>query len=92
MIQDRITEQPSRYRHLEQMEVTEIIQHINEEDKTVALAVEQALPQINALIARLEEKCWPVGGCFIWAPAPVAGSAYWMPVNALLRMGYRPRW
>ena len=46
----RTTEQPSLYRHLETMSVTEIITHINEEDKKVALAVEAALPQLAKLI------------------------------------------
>ena len=45
-----ITEQPSTYRHLEKMSVSEITHHINNEDKTVALAIEKALPQLNTLI------------------------------------------
>lgn len=45
-----ITEQPSAYRHLEKMPVEEITKNINKEDKTVALAIEKALPQLNALI------------------------------------------
>lgn len=64
MIQERITEQPSRYRHLEQMDVLELIQHINAEDKTVALAVERALPQIGALIGRLEAQMLAGGRLF----------------------------
>lgn len=46
-----ITEQPSSYRHLEKMTIAELTRHINNEDKTVALAVEKALPRLNALIA-----------------------------------------
>lgn len=46
----RITEQPSKYRHLEKKSVEEITKLINDEDKTVALAVEKALPQLNRLI------------------------------------------
>ncbi|MDF2380692.1 N-acetylmuramic acid 6-phosphate etherase [Nostoc ellipsosporum NOK] len=45
----KITEQPSRYRHLEQMSTEEIVQHINDEDQTVALAVQQQLPHIARL-------------------------------------------
>lgn len=52
----RITEQPSLYRHLEKMSVAELTASINNEDKKVALAIEKALPQINALIAAIEEK------------------------------------
>jgi N-acetylmuramic acid 6-phosphate etherase len=49
----RITEQDSLYRHLEKMTVEELTASINREDKKVALAIEKALPQINALIGKL---------------------------------------
>jgi len=52
----RTTEQPSHYRHLEKMSIGEIIQHINNEDKKVAFAVEKSLPQIEALIAAAADK------------------------------------
>jgi N-acetylmuramic acid 6-phosphate etherase len=52
----RITEQPSNYRHLEKMSVEEITFHINQEDKTVAQAIEKALPQINSLIKAIVSK------------------------------------
>lgn len=58
------TEQPSAYRHLENMPVSEIIQHINEEDKTVPLAVEKALPQIEALIEAIADKMLAGGRLF----------------------------
>lgn len=45
----RTTEQSSRYDNLEQMPVAELLKSINNEDKTVPLAVEKALPQIEAL-------------------------------------------
>ncbi|MEO8885740.1 MAG: N-acetylmuramic acid 6-phosphate etherase [Mucilaginibacter sp.] len=45
------TEKDSRYNNLEQMPLSEILQNINNEDKTVPLAVEKALPQIEALAA-----------------------------------------
>src|SRR5205809_4942056 len=50
------TELPSPYRHLEKMPVKEIITHINEEDKTVAHAIEEALPQIEKLITAIADK------------------------------------
>lgn len=53
---DKITEYPSRYDHLEKMEIKEIIRHINQEDQTVAEAVRKALPQIEALIKAMEQK------------------------------------
>lgn len=52
----RITEQPSLYRHLEKMPVEELTANINKEDKKVALAIEQALPQLNILIKAIVEK------------------------------------
>ena len=56
MKQLKITEQPSRYDHLEQMSVAELLQHINEEDMLVAEAVRQALPQIKALVEAIEPR------------------------------------
>lgn len=47
---ERITESSSVYDHLEEMTVSEILSNINREDKTVALAVERAIPSIEALV------------------------------------------
>ena len=46
----KITEQESRFGHLEQMSVAELMKHINEEDAFVATAVKRAIPQIVALV------------------------------------------
>jgi N-acetylmuramic acid 6-phosphate etherase len=46
----KITEESSKYHHLEQMSVDDLLQNINNEDKTVPLAVEKAIPQIKALV------------------------------------------
>ena len=43
----RIIEQSSLYEHLEKMSVEELTTHINEENKKVALAIEQALSLIH---------------------------------------------
>ena len=51
---ERITEQPSKYRHLEKMSVDELIGSINKEDQIVALAIEKELPQIGRLITAIE--------------------------------------
>ena len=59
-----ITEQPSRFDHLEQMPVHELLQHINEEDQRVADAVRQALPQIEAFVAAVEERMKRSGRLF----------------------------
>lgn len=47
------TETASHYDHLEQMSVRDLLTNINREDQTVPLAVEQALPQIEALVMAL---------------------------------------
>ena len=52
--EDKITEQPSHYDHLEQMSVGELLQHISDEDMLVAEAVHKAMPQIQALVEALE--------------------------------------
>lgn len=49
----KITEQPSNYIHLEKMAVNEILTNINKEDKTVAVAVEKAIPQIEKLVIEI---------------------------------------
>ena len=46
---NRVTEQESNYNHIDQVSVLEVLQGINNEDKTVAFAVEKSLPQIEKL-------------------------------------------
>jgi N-acetylmuramic acid 6-phosphate etherase len=52
----KTTEQDSKYNNLENMSINEIITNINNEDKTVPLAVEKALPQIELLIEQIVAK------------------------------------
>ncbi len=47
------TESASHYDHLEQKSVLEILTDINNEDKTVAFAVEKAIPQLEKLVAQI---------------------------------------
>ncbi len=61
---NRITEQSSNHRHLEQKTVEELTRLINAEDKTVALAVERALPQLNRLIGEIVNKLMEGGRMF----------------------------
>ncbi len=56
MTYTKTTEQDSHYNNLEDMSIYEIITTINKEDKTVAIAVEKALPQIEALIFQVVKK------------------------------------
>jgi N-acetylmuramic acid 6-phosphate etherase len=53
---DRTTEKDSHYTGLENMPLSELLRHINEEDKTVPIAVEKALPQIEGLAAVVTER------------------------------------
>ncbi|NMH26832.1 N-acetylmuramic acid 6-phosphate etherase [Flavobacterium silvaticum] len=52
----KTTEESSRYESLENMSVPQLLQNINAEDKTVPLAVEKALPQIEKLVTQVVEK------------------------------------
>lgn len=52
----KTTEQDSNYNHLEQMSISELLNNINKEDKSVPLAVENALPQIEALVGVVVKK------------------------------------
>ena len=47
------TEESSRYDNLDEMSVREILEGINNEDKTVPYAVEKAIPQIEKLVAEI---------------------------------------
>lgn len=50
---NKTTEQDSRYNHLEKMSVSELLSNINAEDKTVAFAVETAMPQIEIVVKQI---------------------------------------
>lgn len=50
------TESSSHYDHLEKMSVQELLVNINKEDKTVPLAIEKAIPQIEAIVNVIVEK------------------------------------
>lgn len=52
----KTTEQDSKYNNLEKMSVKELLTNINAEDKTVPLAVEKALPQIESLTTQIVKK------------------------------------
>ena len=71
-IEDKITEQPSHYDHLEQMSVAELLQHINDEDQQVAKAVRQAIPQIQALVEAIEPRM-KRGGRLFYVGAGTSG-------------------
>ncbi|MCG1036286.1 N-acetylmuramic acid 6-phosphate etherase [Polaribacter sargassicola] len=60
----KTTEQDSKYNHLEKMSVSDILNNINNEDKTVPLAVEKSLPQIEILIKQIVNKLQNGGRLF----------------------------
>jgi N-acetylmuramic acid 6-phosphate etherase len=68
----KTTEQSSNYEHLEQMSVQELLTNINNEDKTVAFAVEKALPQIEAVVSKVVEKI-KLGGRLFYIGAGTSG-------------------
>jgi N-acetylmuramic acid 6-phosphate etherase len=60
----RITESDSHYDQIEGMPVQEILANINREDKTVPLAVEKAIPQIEKLVNAIIGKMLDGGRLF----------------------------
>ena len=60
----KITEQDSKYNHLEEMSSSELVKNINKEDKTVAFAVEKATDQISNLIDTIVTKLQNGGRIF----------------------------
>ncbi len=68
----KTTEQASKYEHLEKMSIHDLLTNINNEDKTVPLAIEKALPQIEALISQIVEKM-KIGGRLFYIGAGTSG-------------------
>ena len=68
----KTTEQDSKYNHLEKMSINELLSNINNEDKTVPLAVEKALPQIEKLTQQIVEKL-KIGGRLFYIGAGTSG-------------------
>ncbi len=59
-----VTEQPSKYHHLEKMSVHELLTNMNAEDKEVPLAVQKAIPSIEALVHAAADKLLAGGRIF----------------------------
>jgi len=60
----KTTEAESHYDHLEKMELQDLLININNEDKTVPIAVQKAIPQIKALIEAVVAKLQSGGRLF----------------------------
>ncbi|MDP9080259.1 MAG: N-acetylmuramic acid 6-phosphate etherase [Bacteroidota bacterium] len=69
---ERTTEKDSHYNNLEQMPLPEILRNINKEDQSVPLAVEKAIPQIEALVKITAEKM-QAGGRLFYIGAGTSG-------------------
>ena len=60
----KTTESDSKYNHLEQMEISEVLASINAEDKTVPLAIENKLESIKELVTVIVAKMEQGGRLF----------------------------
>jgi N-acetylmuramic acid 6-phosphate etherase len=69
---NKTTEADSYYNNLENMSVSELLQSMNREDKTVPLAVEKSLPQIEKLVTVIVEKM-QLGGRLFYLGAGTSG-------------------
>ena len=69
---DKITESVSRYDQLEKMSTADLLQNINAEDRTVAIAVQQVLPAIGQLVDAIVERMQR-GGRLIYMGAGTSG-------------------
>lgn len=64
ILMNKVTEQESKYHNIDQMSVLEILKGINNEDKLVPIAVENALPQIEKLATAVAERMQKGGRLF----------------------------
>lgn len=69
---EKITEKESLYKHLESMNVIDILTAINEQDKTVPLAVEKVLHRIETVVILITEKM-RTGGRLFYIGAGTSG-------------------
>ena len=53
---EKTTEKESNHQNLDQMSIADLLLNINQEDQTVPLAVEKAMPQIEKLVSKVVEK------------------------------------
>ncbi len=69
---EKITEQPSEYRHLEHMTINEVLHSMNREDERVPKAVHQAIPQIEKLVEHIASRM-SEGGRLLYIGAGTSG-------------------
>jgi N-acetylmuramic acid 6-phosphate etherase len=61
---EKVTEKTSNYRHLEKMTTRELLTNINNEDKTVPLAVEKIIPNIEKAVDAIVDRMLGGGRVF----------------------------
>ena len=71
-VKDKTTEQASHYDHLERMSTMELLEAINNEDKTVPVAVNKAIPMIGRLVEGIVERV-SAGGRVFYLGAGTSG-------------------
>jgi len=71
-VKDKTTEQASHYDHLEKMSTEELLEAINNEDKTVPAAVNKAIPMIGKLVEGIVERV-SAGGRVFYLGAGTSG-------------------
>ena len=69
---EKITEKESLYKHLESMNVIDILTAINEQDKTIPLSVEKVLHRIETVVILITEKM-RTGGRLFYIGAGTSG-------------------
>jgi N-acetylmuramic acid 6-phosphate etherase len=69
---EKVTEMPSKHRHLEKMTTKEMLENINIEDQTVALTVKQIIPQIESLVDAIAQ-AMAQGGRLFYIGAGTSG-------------------
>jgi len=68
----KTTEQDSYYNNLEQMSISDLLVNMNKEDKTVPLAIEKCIPQIEKLVNAVTDKM-KAGGRLFYLGAGTSG-------------------
>lgn len=68
----KVTEEPSNYNRLDEMDTLDIVANINNEDKKVAEAVEQVLPQIVQVVDEMVKR-FDKGGRLFYIGAGTSG-------------------
>ena len=91
-IEDKITEKASRYDHLENMGVGEVLKNINHEDMLVAEAVNCAIPLIEPLVCAIESRM-KQGGRLFYVGAGTSGRLGVLDASELPpTFGVSPDW